>query len=147
MLEALAPALAIAGAKERRVKFLGTGLWDDPAITHEPMLLDGWFAAPAPEAFTAFSTHYRMVYKSMPPRIATLSYDAIALVALLAQGRPYERFTDAALTDPNGFSGVDGIFRFRGDGSAERGLAVLQVTPNGFSVVDPAPKAFPQAGF
>ena len=147
MLEALAPALAIAGAKDRRVKFLGTGLWDDPAISHEPMLINGWFAAPAPEAFTAFSNHYRMTYKAIPPRIATLSYDAVALVALLARGRPYERFTDTALTDPNGFSGVDGIFRFRKDGSAERGLAVLEVTPDGFSVVDPAPKAFPRAGF
>jgi branched-chain amino acid transport system substrate-binding protein len=68
-------------------------------------------------------------------------------VALLARGRPYTRFTDVALTDPNGFSGVDGIFRFRDDGSADRGLAVLQVTPNGFTVVDPAPKMFPMAGF
>jgi len=147
MLEALAPALAIAGAKDRRVKFLGTGLWDDPSITHEPMLINGWFAAPAPAAFTAFSNHYRMTYNDMPPRIATLSYDAIALVALLTRGRPYERFTEAVLTDPNGFSGVDGIFRFRSDGSAERGLAVLEVTPDGFSVVDPAPKAFAPAGF
>jgi hypothetical protein len=51
------------------------------------------------------------------------------------------------LTDPNGFSGVDGIFRFRADGSAERGLAILQVSPNGFTVVDAAPKSFPQPGF
>jgi len=68
-------------------------------------------------------------------------------VALLSGGTPYARFTDVALTDPNGFSGVDGIFRFRPDGSAERGLAVLQVTPGGFSVIDAAPRTFPQAGF
>ena len=59
----------------------------------------------------------------------------------------FERFTDAVLTNPNGFSGVDGIFRFRSDGSAERGLAILEVSPNGFAVVDPAPRSFPQAGF
>src|SRR5204863_261812 len=81
------------------------------------------------------------------PRIATLGYDAISLVALLSRGQPFERFTDAILTDPNGFSGVDGIFRFRNDGSAERGLAILEVSPNGFAVVDPAPRSFPQAGF
>ena len=147
MLQAAAPALAIAGARDRKVQLLGTGLWDDPAITHEPMLLNGWFAAPPPEAFTAFSTHYRIIFKASPPRIATLAYDALALVALLANGRPHERFTDAALTDPNGFSGIDGIFRFHSDGSAERGLAVLQVGTNGFSVLDPAPKAFPRTGF
>jgi hypothetical protein len=88
-----------------------------------------------------------MNFNANPPRIATLGYDAISLVALLARGRPYTRFTDAALTDPNGFSGVDGIFRFRDDGSADRGLAILQVTPNGFTIVDPAPRTFPMAGF
>jgi hypothetical protein len=82
-----------------------------------------------------------------PPRIATLSYDALSLASLLSRGRAYDRFTDAALTDPAGFSGIDGIFRFQPDGSAERGLAVLEVTPNGLRVTDPAPKSFPQAGF
>jgi branched-chain amino acid transport system substrate-binding protein len=147
MLQAAAPAIAIAGGKDRKVQLLGTGLWDDPALTHEPMLLNGWFAAPPPEAFAAFSMHYRTVFKANPPRIATLAYDALALVSLLANGRPHERFTDVALTDPNGFSGIDGIFRFHPDGSAERGLAVLQVSTNGFSVLDPAPKVFPRTGF
>ena len=44
--------------------------------------------------------------------------------------------------DPNGFSGVDGIFRFNADGTSERGLAVLEVAPDGFHVVSPAPKTF-----
>jgi ABC-type branched-subunit amino acid transport system substrate-binding protein len=147
VLQAIGPALAVSGADSRRMKFLGTGLWDDAAVQREPALANGWFAAPSPDAFRNFSAHYRANYNAAPPRIATLSYDAISLVALLANGKPYQRFTDAALVDPNGFAGVDGIFRFRDDGSAERGLAVLEVGTNGFTVVDPAPKTFPQVGF
>ena len=144
MLEAIGPALGVAAKSS---KLLGTGLWDDAAVSQEPTLANGWFAAPAPAAFRDFSERYRQTYRSAPPRIATLTYDAVSLVALLARGRPYDRFTDAVLTDPSGFTGVDGIFRFRDDGSAERGLAVLAVTPNGFTVVDPAPRTFPQPGF
>ncbi len=147
MLQAAAPALAIAETRDRKVQLLGTGLWDDVAVTHQPALIGGWFAAPAPNAFTAFSNHYRTVFRAPPPRIASLAYDALALVALLAKGPPHARFTDAALTDPNGFSGIDGIFRFHADGSADRGLAVLEVGANGFIVRDPAPKAFPRTGF
>ena len=147
MLQAIAPALALNGMTGRKSQFLGTGLWDDAAIAREPALAQGWFATPPPEAFRNFTTHYREVYGSAPPRIATLSYDAVSLVALLSRGRAYQRFTDAALTDPKGFGGIDGIFRFTADGAAERGLAILQVTNDGFSVIDPAPKSFPQAGF
>ena len=147
MLQVIGPTLALSGASGPAVQFLGTGLWDDPAIAREPVLENGWFAAPAPDSFRGFADHYRSIYSAAPPRIATLAYDAISLVALLTKGRPYQRFTDAALTDPKGFAGVDGIFRFRDDGSAERGLAILGVAPGGFAVVDPAPKAFPQPGF
>ncbi|MEX2249797.1 MAG: penicillin-binding protein activator, partial [Parvibaculum sp.] len=48
----------------------------------------------------------------------------------------------AALTDPDGFAGVDGIFRFMADGRTERGLAVMEVRPGGAVVVDPAPTSF-----
>ena len=147
MLQAIAPALALNGMTGRKSQFLGTGLWDDAAVAREPALVQGWFAAPPPDAFRNFTAHYRDVYGAAPPRIATLSYDAVSLVALLSRGRAYQRFTDAALTDPKGFGGIDGIFRFTADGAAERGLAILQVTNDGFSVIDPAPKSFPQAGF
>ena len=45
------------------------------------------------------------------------------------------------LDDPQGFAGVDGIVRFRGN-VAERGLEVQQVTPQGFATVSPAPTNF-----
>jgi len=128
-------------------RFLGTGLWDNPAVAREPILQNGWFAAPSPSAWVAFSARYFNAYGNEPPRISTLSYDAVSLVSLLSNGIPYQRFTDAALTDPNGFVGVDGIFRFNLDGVAERGLAVLEVNNGGFSVVDPAPASFITPGF
>ena len=145
VLRSIAPTLALNGATNRNVKFLGTGLWDDTSIMREPMLAGGWFAAPSLDGEHSFAEKYRSVYGAPPPRLGSLGYDAVSLVALLAKGAPYQRYTPAALTDPNGFSGVDGIFRFHEDGSAERGLAIMEVQPNGFVVVAPAPSTF-QAG-
>jgi hypothetical protein len=50
------------------------------------------------------------------------------------------------LNDPNGFSGVNGIFRFQPDGTSERGLAVLEMTSSGPVVVSPAPTTFQKPG-
>jgi len=71
----------------------------------------------------------------------------VSLIALLSSGEPYHRFTHAALTDPNGFTGIDGIFRLNADGTTDRGLAVLAVEAGGtFRVIDPAPKTFQKQG-
>jgi len=127
-------------------QLLGTGLWAQKSTEHEPALSGGWFAGPPPRADAAFENRYRGVYGAAPPQLAPLAYDAVSLVSALASGRPYHRFTDAALTDPDGYAGVTGVFRFRPDGSCERGLAILSVEPDGFHIVDPAPKTFqPQA--
>ena len=146
LLRGIAPVLAYDGVDNTKVKYLGTGLWYDPATSKEPLLSGGWFAAPQPSAKDAFNAKYRQTFAAEPPQLASLAYDAISLVALLAPGTPYHRFTLAALIDPNGFSGANGIFRFRADGSIERGLAVLGVDPGGFTVVSPAPTTFQSSG-
>ncbi len=71
----------------------------------------------------------------------------MSLVNAFSGGRPFERFTIQAFADPNGFAGVDGIFRFRPDGSIERGLAVIEVSGQGFTVISPAPATFLTPGF
>ena len=125
------------------MQFLGTGLWDDVATTHESALAGGWFAAPDPDAIRGFDAKFRGVYGASPLALASLAYDAVSLVALLASGTPYHRFTREALTDPNGFSGVDGVFRFAVDGTSERGLAVLKIEEGGnIAVISPAPRSF-----
>ncbi len=143
ILRAIAPTLSLDGATRDKVKLLGTGLWDDdPAIARESSLQGSWYAAPAPNADAAFVAKYRAAFGTAPAGLASLAYDAVSLVALLSQGAPYHRFTAAALADPNGFAGVNGIFRFNNDGTSERGLAVLEVTPTGPRVLSPAPTTF-----
>jgi ABC-type branched-subunit amino acid transport system substrate-binding protein len=146
VLRAIAPSLAFNGMDPAKVKLLGTGLWNDSTIPREPALSGGWFAAPQPGADANFNAKYKDTYGSAPPQLASLAFDAMSLVALLAPGPAYHRFTQAALLDPNGFAGVSGIFRFQPDGTAQRGLAVLEVTPDGFQVVSPAPTTFQNQG-
>ena len=63
-------------------------------------------------------------------RTATLAYDAVALVAALVKTQGPQRFSEQVLTNSSGFAGIDGLFRFRTDGTNERGLAVLRVEPD-----------------
>jgi len=122
------------------VKFLGTGLWRDPGLAREPALSHGWFAGPDPEARARFERVYEDVYGAAPSRLAGLGYDAASLAALFsAEGGD---FSHARMTDPDGFVGVDGLFRFLDSGEIERGLAVYTVRSGGFAVLDPAPQRF-----
>jgi ABC-type branched-subunit amino acid transport system substrate-binding protein len=139
-------ALSAAGVQPRRIQLLGTGLWDDPRIFGDPNLLGGWYAAPDSAGFRNFAGRYRSRYGQDPVRTATLAYDAVALVAALVKTQGEQRFSEQVLTGASGFAGIDGIFRFRPDGTNQRGLAVLRVAPNGGQVVSPSPRAFNGSG-
>ncbi len=142
-LKTLGPLLPYYNIDPRKVKFMGTGLWDDPAILQEPSVTGGWFAAPEPDARLKFAERFQAAHGYKPPRIASLAYDAVALINSFADtGEPFQRYTLTTFQDPNGFKGIDGIFRFRPDGTIERGLAVVEVRGSGFTVVSPQPATF-----
>ena len=139
---ATADALTAAGSNLRNIQMLGTGLWDNPRVFASQSLQGGLYAAPDPSGFRAFSGRYRQRFGSEPVRTATLAYDAVALMAALARTQGAQRFAPETLTNPSGFAGIDGLFRFRSDGTNERGLAVMKVTPNGGVPVAGSPKSF-----
>lgn len=149
---AISDALTSVGLGPDRVAQLGTGLWDD-SMTAASGALDGaWFAAPAPRARADFEHKYAGLYGVNPPRLATLAYDATALAAVLARSAPQGTgaaapFTRAALLNPNGFAGLDGIFRFRNDGLVERGDAVLTFRNRSIIEAAPAPESFQAQGY
>ncbi len=132
----------------RKVRRLGTGLFDDLAIASEDSLNGSWFAAPSPRLRKDFEARFESTYHYRAPRLSTLAYDATALAAVLAQrsSNAYngQAFEHHAIMNPNGFSGIDGIFRFRPDGTAERGLAILEFKKGRFKIIDEAPRTFQQ---
>jgi ABC-type branched-subunit amino acid transport system substrate-binding protein len=138
----VADALTTAGANLKSVQLLGTGLWDNPRVFASSKLQGGLYAAPDPAGFRAFAARYRAKYGNEPVRTATLAYDAVALVAALARTQGGHRFTTEVLTNTSGFAGIDGLFRFRADGTNERGLAVMRVGSSGGVAVAGSPKSF-----
>jgi ABC-type branched-subunit amino acid transport system substrate-binding protein len=140
-LRQIAPLLPFFDIDPKMVRFLGTGLWEDPALGQEPALVGGWFAAPPPGHSGLFFERFTRLYGYRPSRIATLAYDAVALAAVLSRNAD-ANFSMAKLTSPSGFAGADGIFRFLNNGMVERGLAIIEVEARGLKVIDPAPVTF-----
>jgi ABC-type branched-subunit amino acid transport system substrate-binding protein len=127
---------------------LGTGVWDDAGLIREPAFNGSLFAAPSPQARFDFEQNYTNVYGERPARIASLAYDGTALAAVLANKGAQEGYnTDQIYTrnniqNPNGFAGVDGIFRFGRNNLVERGMAVLEINQDNLIVKEPAPITF-----
>lgn len=141
-VQTIVGALSGNGVNLKRLQLLGTGLWDDPALARDASLAGAWYAAPDDSGFRAFAQRYKAKYGSDPIRTASLAYDATSLVAALVKTQGAGALTAATFSNPSGFSGVDGTFRFRANGANERSLAVYQIQSGGPRIVSPAPRTF-----
>lgn len=141
-IEAVMQALSNAGINGKQVQIVSTGIWNDPKVQALPSLDGAWFAAPDNTRFNTLAGRYQQRFGTAPTRIATLSYDAVTLAGALTQSYGSQRFTDATLTNPNGFSGQDGVFRFRANGLNDRGIAVFEIKSGKARTISAAPTAF-----
>ncbi|MBC6406301.1 MAG: penicillin-binding protein activator [Rhodospirillales bacterium] len=155
-MSSLAPALGSEGITPATTRFLGSSLWHDSALLTEPNLQGSWFPTADPQTYNSFAARYREAYGSSPQPLAAMAFDAVSLAGYLARQVQAGQVRAATATpgqwvgldrnsllNPSGFSGAGGIFRFQTDGAAWRGLAILQIAPDGFSIAAPAPAAFP----
>jgi branched-chain amino acid transport system substrate-binding protein len=146
-LKAIASLLSYYDVDQPAVRLLGLSNWAQTAnIETEPSLNRGWYAAPPRGEREKFFQRYRKLYGRPPAAIASLAYDATALAIVLAQSNDTNIFARSRLVQPFGFLGVDGLFRLREEGVAERVFEVREVTRKGFKVRKPAATAFPQVG-
>ncbi|MEH6629477.1 MAG: penicillin-binding protein activator [Halopseudomonas aestusnigri] len=142
----VAPLLNYFDVDPGQVKYLGTALWNNPKLGREPALVGSWYAAPSPAHWESFKDRYKVLYGKVPPRIVSLAYDSVALAAVIARQAESQslavNYSQAVLTNTQGFSGLDGVFRLHVDGRSERGLAILTLERDLINVVDPAPVTF-----
>jgi len=148
----IAAALGSEGVTRLNTQFLGLTRWDSSTdLLLQPSLQNGLFAVPDPALTAQFNERYLNAYGAEPHTLAAIAYDAVAAVGALVRSSAAEGATDTfsaeRLTNPGGFIGANGVFRFRADGQNERGLAILEVDTGTAVVVDPAPRNFGGYGF
>jgi len=136
------PALRRGGL--RTAKILGTDLWNiDGTLAGSSPMYGAWFASVSDTLYTQYAAKYRVRFGKAPLRLSSLGYDSVLLVARVARDwRPGTRFPVAQLTDPQGFIGVDGAFRFNPNGLTDRMLEVQEIQAGKFVTVSPAPSQF-----
>lgn len=143
-LGALLTALGNKGINPKNVQFLGTGLWDDVELIRNHDVSGAIIASSPADLTQKFETRFRKAYNYAPPRIASLTYDAVALLTTLATSPG--GLDQRTLLDASGFVGpANGNFRILTNGRVERGLAVLQIKDGSFVEVDGAPSQFAPA--
>jgi len=137
-LRAVAAFLDYYDVSPRSVRFMGLGLWRNPETLQEPTLRGGWFAGPDPAAAADFEARFLAAVGRTPHPLAWLGYDAVRAAAQLLAGGGAAPFSPQAVAGAD-FDGARGPWRFTADGANRRGLAVFEVTEEGFAVRDPAP--------
>lgn len=139
------PALRRNGLRTARI--LGTDLWNiDGSLAGNSAMRGAMFASVSDNLYNQYAQKYRTRFGRAPLRLSSLGYDSILLVARVARGgwRPGTQFPVSQLTDPQGFIGVDGAFRFMSNGLTERMLEVQEIQPGKFVTIDAAPTSFPK---
>ncbi len=138
---AIVPGLVQFGVPAGSVMLLGTELWNnEPTVRASRALHGALFASVPDEKFGQLAGRYRGKFGGTPSRLASLGYDAVLLVNSVAGSWPAgQAFPRVLLATPEGYAGIDGAFRFSGNGIAERALEVQQV---GSGTVDAAPRTF-----
>ena len=136
-LQQLLSLLAYYDISPKVVSFYGLANWQG---LNDRNLIGGYFAATPTLKTESFNGRYQSAFGSVPPRIAALSYDAVSLIAVLAEK---QALTKHNLLNSTGFNGVNGRFRLKQDGTNERLLDVFQITSGRhFQTISPAPDTF-----
>ena len=125
-------------------KILGTDLWNTSSrLAGTPAIRGAWFASVSDGLYRQYATKYRSRFGKAPFRLSSLGYDSVLLTVKVARGwQVGTPFPIQQLTDPGGFVGLDGVFRFKANGISERALEVQEVRIGSFTVIDPAPSGF-----
>ena len=136
-----APVLAYYDIGSDRVAYLGNSLWKQSQLLMEPSLQNSVFAARPSASDTEFTALWTQTWDDNPGLLARLSFDALAMIGLLARDKPVVAEIDwpRSLTDANGFSGFSGAFRLLPDGTNLRAFELRQIVDGSPTLLVQAP--------
>lgn len=123
-----------------KVKFLGTSVWENSNLNNESTAEGSWYPALSRSHSSYFANKYTSTFGERPSTLYSLAYDAVALTNALANN-PDADLNDL-ITNPDGYVGINGVFRLFANGSNQHSLDITEVRKTGDVIVDAAPKKF-----
>ncbi len=123
-----------------KVKFLGTSIWENTSLNRETTLFGSWYPAMSRSHSAYFSNKYNEYFGDRPSTLYSFAYDGVALASALS--RQDSGSLTEAITEPDGYIGINGVFRLFADGRNEHSLDIVEVRSSGDIVVDAAPRRF-----
>ncbi len=127
--------------RKKAPKFMGLTRWDlAQQMLFEESLRGGWFVIPSHNLNNTFSNRYAKAFGVNSVSLSIMSYDAIKLIHHLIETSRHKEIVNAfhkkRLTDPKGFLGINGRFRFNDKGIVQRPLTVAEVASGRFKIID-----------
>lgn len=123
-------------------QLIGSGAWETVKF-EEAQLENSIYPGRDATAFGEFAARYEQINGIAPNVWAALGYDAVTLAAdLIRRLGPEQAFRPEGIENTRGFSGINGIFRLRSNGTAERGLAIYGIVGGERKLLVPAPTSF-----
>jgi branched-chain amino acid transport system substrate-binding protein len=120
--------LAQAGVTGDAVQLVGSADWNnDPALLGNASLRGAIFPAVDEAGLNAIRADYQARFGAAPPQISTIAYTAVILANVNTLSMANPPYSAALLTNPSGFQGRDGLFRFNANGRSDYALVMRQI--------------------
>lgn len=121
--------------QKERIKYLGSSQWDDQQLIKIDALEGAWISSVPNHDISTFENRFYKKFAYKPVKISALAYDAMAIAVVLSKSNhaPLDM-----LKHNQGFRGISGTFKFKEDGSNERGLAIYEISNRSFKLIDAA---------
>lgn len=123
-----------------KVKFLGTSIWDGTSLNKESTMRGSWYPSLSRTHSSYFAGKYADLFGERPSSLYSLGYDSVALASALSKQNNGDLKT--AITDPDGYIGINGAFRLFDNGRNQHSLDIVEVRETGNVIIDEAPRKF-----
>ncbi len=127
-----------------QIQFLGTSIWETGKFNKESTIVNSWYPAISRKHSSYFANKYYNIFGERPSSLYSFAYDAVALANELSKQQTNN--LNMEITNPDGYAGINGAFRFFDDGSNQHSLDIVEIRSEGDVVIDEAPQRFEDDG-
>ena len=123
-----------------KVQFLGTSIWENAHLSNESTLINSVYPTLSRVHNAYFANKYYSIFSQRPNSLYSFAYDGVALASALSMQENSN--LKESITNPDGYIGINGVFRLFENGYNQHSLDVSKVTKAGDIVIRNAPNKF-----